>query len=467
MTAVLRLVPQPRRDVPGFVADVAHRVGASLDLEATLQRVVDTVVELLGFQVAVINLANRYGELETVKVAGPAQSLLGNRDTVANWEALLAVAEVRGSLRFVPHTTPWPDEKNRWVPDLPISDDPGAWHPEDGLFAPLHAPDGQLVGMLSVDCPVNGRRPDEHTCQLLEVFAVQAALALDHARIHAKLERKEAAARRTFEQAPIGMALFGADRRLLKANPAYCAFLGRSHEELLGTRLRQFTHPEQPEVETSSRLDGDPRRVVKRFVLPDGRTAWGRLSLTPVVNDHDETQLLAQLEDVTCSHEATQELARRAATDALTGLSNRGSFMEHLAEALASREHTGVLFCDVDDFKKVNDTLGHAAGDALLVEIARNLQAVLRPGDRAGRLGGDEFVVLLGGVDGTVAVQVAERIRKAARRVVELGGEQVMTSMTVGVALGGKGSDAHLVLAAADRALLKAKRAGRDQVVLD
>jgi diguanylate cyclase (GGDEF)-like protein/PAS domain S-box-containing protein len=466
VSAALRLVPSQRRDVPGFVADVAQRVGASLDLQATLQQVTQAVVELLGFQVAVLNLRNNSGELETVNVAGPAQELLGNRDSVANWEALLAVAEPRGSLRFVPHTTPWPDTKQRWVPDLPISDDPDAWHPEDGLFAPLYGSDGRLMGMLSVDCPTDGRRPDDHTCQLLEVFAVQAALALDHARIHARLERKEASARRTFEQAPIGMAVFGPDRRLLKANPAYCEFLGRPLGELVGTRLRQFTHPEQPPVEPEPRIGGDSRRVVKRFVLADGRVAWGRLSLTPLQTEYGETHLLVQLEDVTASHEAHQELERRAATDALTGLDNRGALMEHLGHALAVGDHTAVLFCDVDEFKTVNDTLGHAAGDDLLVEIARNLQAVLRPGDRAGRLGGDEFVVLLRNVDRTIATQVAERIRKAARRVVALDGEQVMTSMTVGVALGDKGSRADQLLAEADRALLKAKRQGRDRVGL-
>jgi diguanylate cyclase (GGDEF)-like protein len=120
----------------------------------------------------------------------------------------------------------------------------------------------------------------------------------------------------------------------------------------------------------------------------------------------------------------------------------------------------------VDSFKRVNDTLGHAAGDALLIEVARNLAAVLRPTDHAGRLGGDEFVLVLEDVDVDVALDVAERVRKAARRVIRIDGQSQLTTVTIGVALAGAGTTAEALLDAADQALLRGKNAGRDRVVL-
>jgi diguanylate cyclase (GGDEF)-like protein/PAS domain S-box-containing protein len=453
-----------------FLLDVAKRIGSPLELPRTLERITAAVVELLDFEVAVLNLVTHDGDLETVAVAGPAQSLLGARDTRANWDALLSLGREVGALRFVDHTTPWPDGPS-WVPDVAPSDDPNAWHPEDALFAPLISMDGELLGVLCVDCPTDGLQPDTHRCELLELFAVQAALALDHARLQTRLERNERMMRKTFEQAPVGMAVFGADRRLQQANPAYCAFLGRRIEDLIGMQVKDFTHPEDVQTTEQGSLKvrtggAEVVRLEKRYLHADGRTIWGRLSLTALQTGYGETHVLAQLEDVTASREAAQELERRAATDSLTGLDNHAAVMTHLREALARRGKTAVLYCDVDNFKQVNDTLGHPAGDALLIEIARNLQAVLRPGDRAGRLGGDEFVLILHGVDAGEALEIAERSRKAARRVLKLDGRTVLTSMTVGVALGESGSSEASLLAAADRALLTAKREGRDRVVL-
>lgn len=471
MAAGGALLPFVRPGISSFLIDVARRVGASLDLAQTLEQITSAVVELLGFEVAVLNLVSPEGDLEVVAVAGPAQALLGCRDTRANWDTILGLGERRGGLRFVDHTaTGWPDGPS-WTPDRPASGLSNAWHPEDALFAPLHSTDGALLGMLSVDCPLTGLRPDEDQCELLELFAVQAALALDHARMHARIERNERMMRTTFEHAPAGMAVFGPDRRLQKANPAYCAFLGRRLEDLVGMQVRDFTHPEDAaDTEGLSREirdEGtDVLRVEKRYLHADGRTVWGRLSLTPITTGYGETHVLAQIEDVTASRLASQELEKRARTDSLTGLDNHASARAQLRAALELPGRTAVLYCDVDNFKQVNDTLGHSAGDNLLVEIARNLQAVLRPGDHAGRLGGDEFVLVLHGVTELEALEIAERARRAARRAVRMGERTVMTSMTVGVAVADSGADESLVLAAADRALLTAKRQGRDRVVL-
>ncbi len=456
--------------VSRFLVDVAKRIGSTLDLAHTLEQITGAVVELLHFDVAVLNLVTVEGDLETVAVAGPAQELLGARDTRANWDTLLALGTEVGGLRFVDHTATWPEGPS-WTPELPKNESPDAWHADDALFAPLVGIDGELLGVLCVDCPTSGLRPDTQQCELLELFAVQAALALDHARMHARLERNERMMRKSFEQAPVGMAVFGPDRRLHQANPAYCAFLGRRLEDLIGVQVKDFTHPDDLESteEVSVEVRGGSNevfRIEKRYLHADGHTIWGRLSLTALQTGYGETHVLAQLEDVTESREAAQELERRAATDSLTGLDNHAAVMGHLRTALGMPGTTAVLYCDVDNFKRVNDTLGHPAGDTLLVEIARNLQAVLRPGDRAGRLGGDEFVLILQGVDQQEALEIAERARKAARRALRLEGRKVLTSMTVGVALGDRACSETTLLAAADRALLTAKREGRDRVVL-
>lgn len=182
------------------------------------------------------------------------------------------------------------------------------------------------------------------------------------------------------------------------------------------------------------------------------------------------TDRTAQLKD------ATEELANRALHDELTGLPNRTLFWEQLAHrlALSDRRRTSfaVLFLDVDRFKLVNDTLGHATGDRLLVDLASCLAAVLRKGDIAARMGGDEFAVLL---DETVApdaaLAVAERLRTALMTPLmtphDPEAKERTTSTSIGVALGPAGfSTADEVVAAADLAMYSAKRGGGGRCVL-
>lgn len=470
MTTSLHGVTKPRGATSRFLVDVAQRVGASLELGSTLQQITDAVVELLGFEVATVSLLTVGDELEVVQVAGPAQELVGTRDRLEAWEQLLALGRPHGTLRFVPHSAPWPAGKSRWIPDLPVSQDPQGWQPGDALVAPLHAHDGTLLGMLSVDCPTSGRRPTANQYQLLDLFALHSALALDHARIYAGLRHRERLMRRTFQNAPIGMAVFGPDRRLIRANAAFAEFLGRPAEDLVGLRARDFTHPEDvaltDEMTDNALISTDTTRIVKRYVHADGHTIWGRLTLTSAPSGDGETHLLAQVEDYTAARQVARDLERRANTDHLTGLDNRASVLENLQGALHTFPSTAVLFCDVDRLKTVNDRLGHSAGDDLLVETAQVLRSVLRPGDWAARLGGDEFVVVLCDVTADSALEIAERIRKASHRMVDLDQGTVETSITVGVALGAKGATAVSVVAAADRALLQAKRDGRDRVVL-
>jgi diguanylate cyclase (GGDEF)-like protein len=169
---------------------------------------------------------------------------------------------------------------------------------------------------------------------------------------------------------------------------------------------------------------------------------------------------------------ATRELRHRALHDDLTGLPNRTLFWDRLAHRLsrAERDATAfaVLFLDLDDFKTVNDTLGHSAGDQLLVDVARRIEAGLRAGDTAARVGGDEFVVLLDDVAaGNAALTVALRITEALRAPFELGARRYAVTSSIGVAVGpGDFTTADAVVAAADAAMYDAKRRGRGLCVL-
>ena len=169
---------------------------------------------------------------------------------------------------------------------------------------------------------------------------------------------------------------------------------------------------------------------------------------------------------------ATEELSRRALHDQLTGLPNRTLFWDRLSHrlSLADRRQTGfaVLFLDLDNFKAVNDTLGHAAGDRLLVDVAWRLRAELRAGDTAARVGGDEFVVLLDEVaTSEAALVIAHRLGEALRAPYEIGADRRIAMASIGVVVGPESfGTADAVVAAADAAMYDAKRRGRGRCVV-
>jgi diguanylate cyclase (GGDEF)-like protein len=168
---------------------------------------------------------------------------------------------------------------------------------------------------------------------------------------------------------------------------------------------------------------------------------------------------------------ATEELSRRALHDVLTGLPNRALFWDRLAQTMRhdERHRAGfaVLFIDVDDFKKVNDTLGHATGDRLLVDLAARIRSVLRAGDSAARLGGDEFLALLDDVsEPDEALHIANRLLEAVADASGVPGLPPVT-ISIGVAVStGRSWTPDEIVAAADAAMYDAKHAGRGRVVL-
>jgi diguanylate cyclase (GGDEF)-like protein len=176
-------------------ADPHARPTVSDDLVTLLDVLAETIVATLGFGVAVINIVRSDGSLEVASVAGDEKArvmLLGTVDSAEIWDGLLAASEPWGRLRFADHRNEAAyHDMLTWIPDIEPIDAEDAWHPEDALFAPLIGADGTRVGVLSVDLPHDGRRPNASTCKALEGFAVSAALAIEHATLRARAEASE------------------------------------------------------------------------------------------------------------------------------------------------------------------------------------------------------------------------------------------------------------------------------------
>jgi diguanylate cyclase (GGDEF)-like protein len=452
-----------------LLAQLARRITASLDLRETLQVVAQAVVDQLGFGAAVVNLVQAGDMCEVAAAAGPdevGQTLLGTRAPMENFRRLLAGCEAWGELRFLDHRKDQglSGSLAGWTPPVPPSEDPDDWHPDDILLAPLYAPGHLLIGVLSVDMPAGGRRPGLPRRRLLEQFAAHAALAIEHSRVHTLVADSEQLFRTMFDCSPIAIALMTEDHRITRVNAACERLLGRGATELVGRAagalIPAFPHP-------GANADG---QYEVQFARPDGSEVCGRVNSTSLAAGvrAGPRLLLVQIEDITLLRTTQAQFAHAASHDQLTGLANRALVLDQLAEVLADADKHGrraaVLFCDVDHFKEINDTLGHAAGDQLLAGIARSLASTARHRDVVGRFGGDEFVLVAYPMPTEAkVVSLADRVMRTVRRPVDLCGEPVVPSLSIGVALSAPGDTADSVLAAADQALYRAKAAGRGQ----
>jgi diguanylate cyclase (GGDEF)-like protein/PAS domain S-box-containing protein len=278
--------------------------------------------------------------------------------------------------------------------------------------------------------------------------------------------------RATFHDSPIGIAILDEVGRYVEVNRAFAAILGREPEEVASHNFVEFTHPSDlpRDIELLSQLARDDfpyYQTQKRYLTKDGDTRWVRMTVTRI-DDAVRTEthhFIAQVEDVTEVVRAREQLERRAFYDGLTGLANRTLFMERLDQALAThrkRQTTvALIFFDIDDFKQVNDSLGHAAGDRLLVITAQRIQSAVRRGDTVARLGGDEFVVLLEDVR---SVQDAESLALIITRTVQapvtISTHEVVPTISAGLVVAEGDIEPEQLLQDADTAMYTAKRSG-------
>ncbi|MEI6623541.1 MAG: diguanylate cyclase [Actinomycetes bacterium] len=292
------------------------------------------------------------------------------------------------------------------------------------------------------------------------------------------LERSEGLFRMAMDGSPQGMAVVGLDLRFLQVNPALGDMLGREEAWLLAHTLRDVIHPDDLDSDLAGNGElfvGTAQRIVRegRWLRADGSTLWVMHSTSLLRDEHHRPLFqVSHIQDNTEAHERTAELTYRASHDPLTGLMNRDQLEERIAADLLFKPRrsgvTGLLFCDLDYFKAINDTYGHAAGDDVLRAVAQRMAQVLRAGDTIARIGGDEFVIVLGQVyDLPTAGHVAQKVRAAVSEPITIEGNQVVTiTASVGVALATPGIDAHRLLRNADAAVYEAKNSGRNQIAV-
>jgi diguanylate cyclase (GGDEF)-like protein/PAS domain S-box-containing protein len=282
-----------------------------------------------------------------------------------------------------------------------------------------------------------------------------------------------------FEEAPIGMGMVTPEGRYLRVNRALCEITGYSEEQLLQTTVDAITHPDDVTTGVSGRADLVSGRepihsTEKRYLHANGHTVWVSVHAT-LVNDADgnPSHILGQIQDITDRRRFEERLQHLVDHDPLTGLFNRRRFEQELDRHVAHVERYGpggaLLVLDLDDFKSVNDTLGHNAGDELIVSVGGLLKCQLRDSDIVARLGGDEFAVLLptGGADEAEAV--AAKLVQAVRDEVTVVGTRRARRITtsVGVAPFGTGDfTGEEMLVNADLAMYEAKEGGRDRYAI-
>ncbi|MGH9001605.1 MAG: diguanylate cyclase domain-containing protein, partial [Acidimicrobiia bacterium] len=303
------------------------------------------------------------------------------------------------------------------------------------------------------------------------------------------------AARDVTEEVRLIQALSESDDTLREAQEI--AHLGRFEWDIQGDRVRwsdqlfrifglepesfeatydayiRHVHPEdrrlaQGSIEETLRT-GNPLASEYRIVLADGSVRWLH-SRARLVQDEDGVplRLLGICQDITTQKTTEAALTRLALQDPLTALPNRALFLDRLALALRRQQRDGrmvaVLFIDLDRFKAVNDTLGHFAGDQLLLAVAERLGRVLRPGDTIARLGGDEFAVVCEGLAGQAAAEeIAVRVLDTLAAPVVVEGQEVIASASIGIAVSEPDATPDTMLRDADTAMYEAKDAGRNR----
>lgn len=306
--------------------------------------------------------------------------------------------------------------------------------------------------------------------ELLECQREQLQHVLATAQLNEQLFRK------AFTNAPIGMLMVTPEGTISQVNLAFCRMVGYSESELIGKAYRSLIHPDDlPRAEEKMRMlregEVDSYTIEKRYLLRDGRSIWVLLSAS-IIRETDTTPAyrIGQVMDITALKRYQQELLRMARYDALTDLLNRRAFQEavdqYLAEAAQHQSPAALIYMDLDQFKFVNDNMGHQAGDQLLQGIARLLRREMRSTDVVARLGGDEFAAFLPHTPPDKALEVARRLLEAVRRHVEVvAGKRISTTASIGIAsFPGDGQTSQELLSAADLAMYMAKDAGRNQL---
>jgi diguanylate cyclase (GGDEF)-like protein len=512
--------------------EAARAVRAGGDLQPLLEAIARVISVSLGFGTVVVNLHRpAWDDFEVAVVHGSDEArrvLLGTSRTWESWQALLDPRFERSGTYLIPHGEfAWDTEGIvSYVPPGARPPAPEDWHPEDALMVPLRSSTGRLLGIVSVDEPIDGRRPADAQLEVLNAVCGHAALAVEHAQATGAADRHRAAVqhllrvsarlttRRSVEE--MLFAVCGGIRDALGFHRVIVALtegpdlrlmvrssIGWSDEELAAlppvplssiSRLLRPEHQregcvllarEEAELLTPPELHGLHRS------RRDGRGPLARQNHWLIVPLHDRDgaftgivwvdepddclvptfeglqALRAFANQAISAVESTRQLEHLrhlAEHDPLTGLRNRRDLEPRIAKDIAASPAVSVLVCDVDDFRALNESLGQEAADDVLRRFADVLRRSTRGSDVPTRLDGAEFALVLRDTDRVAALAVAERLRQVVRE--EFADLPVPVSVSIGLAATGTDLDsASEVLRAAHRALDAAKRLGRDRAV--
>ena len=497
--------------------DVAAVVRSRDDLLRLLEAVAATAATELGFGAVVVNMHRPAWDDYEAVVAGDRDGaardeLLGRRVAQADLDRQLDERFRRHGAYLVTH-----DGHDLSEP----GGGPDAWHPDDVLLVPLTASDGRSLAFLSLDEPVDGRRPSDAALEVLSAVAAIAASVIEHAQLAASAARHRGAVEHLLRVSSeltasrsraemlravcegirdaLGFELAGVfldergDGRLLPL-----AGIGFDFSEGLGSftaaALERMIAPElvhegcvlldcttaralaaeagMPTVYASRNNGRGPLAWDHHWLMVPLRDRTGALlgflwaddpadRLRPGVDGLRALRAFAN--HAVGAIEAARQVERLrelAELDPLTGLRNRRGF----EQGLDGCGPLALLICDLDHFKRVNDTLGHPAGDDVLRRFADLLRDCTREDDAAVRLGGEEFALVLSGAGEHEALAVAERLRR--RVAAEFREFPVPISVSVGIADSRPCDGAEALVRAANRALFAAKRLGRDRCVV-
>ncbi|MCX4750031.1 EAL domain-containing protein [Kitasatospora sp. NBC_01287] len=307
----------------------------------------------------------------------------------------------------------------------------------------------------------------------LEIVASQSALAIERVMLSQEVTKRnsEAYFRTLVQNASDVILILSADDRIRYASSSAERVLG--HQDLGGARLLDLVPTEDSRTVGRVLLrmragDSDGQRQHWRLLRRDGTPIEAEVHCNDLREDPTVDGLVLTLRDVTEQRQMERELTHRAFHDSLTGLANRVLFQDRVGHALARSERrgtvTGVLFIDLDDFKVVNDTQGHAVGDELLVAVSLRVATALRTSDTAARLGGDEFAVLVEDALRPADVQaIADSVLGTFTEPFKLSSGAVRVAASIGVATTEDSEHAAELLTHADLALYAAKAAGKRQ----
>jgi diguanylate cyclase (GGDEF)-like protein/PAS domain S-box-containing protein len=470
-------------------ARIARRQPTLLE---TLRAVASAVSEAVGFATVVINAYRADRDVyEVVTVHGSERAsdiLLGSITKPETWEPLLDGRFRRHGVYFIPEgSLAFDDPTVTWYrpePSARAAEVTGeSWRTDDALFATLEGSGGRPYGIISVDEPFSGLRPDDQQLVMLSALAAHAALAIESSRQMTALESSLARYRAVIASTLDCIVAVDEDDRVIEFNPAAERTFDYSASDVLGCEVADLLVPPENRAfyrSLAQRIRDNPdstlldRRIETTAMRSDGSEFPVELTVARVEGAGGlGPSFYCIVRDIGERRRGEEQLAYLAYHDALTGLPNRILVEQEIDLALARARRAGgavaLMFVDLDDFKEVNDRLGHAAGDRLLASVSARLRSVLRDSDVLARQGGDEFLVLLGDLSddpSAAAESVGGKLLSALLEPFVVAGTEVRTGASIGVSLyPGDAADTEALLRHADVAMYRAKAAGGGRLV--